>query len=155
MDINQYLHQFRELKTREDRLYQKVNRKESSFVGSASNFGDGIPTRSSENKTEKKLVELADLKREYKEAHNDYVNFREELRNHCYCLTYQQGAILLQVYINNVIFGAENDLRGVDEILETKSRRKIISALTDAKRALRARLIDQGVDIEDIKDNDE
>lgn len=151
MDINQYLYQFRELKTREDRLYQKITRKESSFVGSASNFGDGIPTRSSENKIEKKLVELADLTREYKEAHNDYMNFREELRTHFYNMTYWQGAILLQVYINNVVFESDDDLRGVGEILDTTSRRVICSKLAEAKNALRERLRNQGEEIEETK----
>lgn len=155
MNINQYLYQLRDFKKREDRLFSKVVIKESSLVGSSSNYGDGIPTRTSENKTEIKLVALADLMKDYRTAHEDYMQFRAELQKNCYELKYWQGAILLQVFYNNVIFEAENDLRGVDDILGTRDRRKILAALTEAKRALRTHLLDQGIEIEDIKDNDE
>ena len=66
-------------------------------------------------------------------------------------MTYWQGAILLQVYINNVVFESDDDLRGVGEILDTTSRRVICSKLAEAKNALRERLRNQGVEIEDTK----
>lgn len=152
MNIDEYLNQLRTFKRKEERLYIKAERKESALTSpsSSANFGDRIQTRDRfGNQRDIMLAELADLISDYRTAHADYMNFREELRAHFYNMTYWQGAILLQVYINNVVFESDDDLRGVGDILNTTSRRVICSKLAEAKAALRERLRDQGVEIED------
>ena len=154
MNIDEYLNQLRQFKRQEERLYLKAERKEAALVSprSSANFGDGIQTRGGfGNQRDIILTDLADLISDYRTAHTNYMNFREELRTHFYNMTYWQGAILLQVYINNVVFESDDDLRGVGEILDTTSRRVICSKLAEAKNALRERLRNQGVEIEDTK----
>lgn len=149
MTIDEYLNQLRKLRRREKRTYQKMQNQYDRATSLQSSFNFGMPrNRSNENRTETRLLDLADTQREWREANAAYIGFREQLQSDIYNLLYWEGLLIEQVYIFNLINESEDDLNGAAEILNTNNRGTIIRKLNEAKAHLRQILIDRGVEIE-------
>lgn len=150
MTIDEYLNQPRKLKRKRDRLYEKLlAAEERTAPRDPLNLGDGVPgRRSGSNTTEDKLLTYIDASSAYREASRQYTNVRDALNLAIDNLLYWQGCLIYQVYIYNVYFDIDDDLKGADEILRTDNRREILAKLGEAKEALADLLRAQGVEIE-------
>lgn len=151
MTIDEYLNQPQKLKRKRDRLYNKMLAAEAKTAPrDPLNLGDGVPGRSSgHNATEDRVLNYIDANRAYREAHRQYMNVRDALNLAIDNLLYWQGCLIYQVYIYNVYFDIDDNLKGADEILRTNNRREILAKLSEAKAALADLLRAQGVAIED------
>ena len=151
MDINEYLAQLPKLKRRADSAYLRYLELHERAVspGCGLDLGDtGQRIKGSGNATEDRLIKAADGLREWRAANDKYKEIRAQLDAAVDELKYWQGCLIVHVYIYNVTFEADDDLKGADEILHTTNRREILAKLDESKRHLAEILRSQGVDIE-------
>lgn len=149
MTIDEYLNQLKKLDRRTDRLAAKYKELEERATSPRSSFNFGSDVHkcgSGRNITEDRITAAADALLAYRRSLDEYIRAREELMQNIYNMIYWQGLIIERVYIYNI--NAADDLVGIGEILNTKSRGVILEKLDEAKQNLRRILIDQGIDIE-------
>lgn len=154
MTINEYLGQAQRLKFIEDRAKERLERFESRVTDPKSclNLGDGVLTENrigSANRAEARMISYIDAGKQYITAHENYKQFRTQLQNAVSSLPHWAALIIERRYIYNVYFGYDDDLTGIDEILDTKSRKEILFKLNEAKLLLADHLRVQGVEIEE------
>lgn len=150
MTIDGYLNQARALKRKADRAEEKLSAMENKAgPRSCLNLGDGIYTSNNGgNTTEAKLIEYTDAAKKWRKATSEYKQFRDQLQQTIKRMPYWAALTLEQIYIFNVFWDRDNDLFGVEEILETTDRREILAKLKEAKALLADELRTQGVEIE-------
>lgn len=150
MTIDQYLSQFRILKKKSERSSQEVRKLFDRLEpGSSSNYENRVSrSQQTDNTVEMRLVNLSDAIARSNAARDKYIEFRKELYDNIYHLLYWEGLAIETVYINNVVLGCEDDLRGLDDFFGTNDRRQILSKLDKAKQHLRDNLRAKGVDID-------
>lgn len=148
MTIDEYLNQLPKLRRAEAKAYNRMETKFDRATSLQSSFNFDMPRRiADQNATEARLVDLADAQREWKEANDAYIEFKDQLERSLYNLLYWEGLLIDQAYIYNVVCGRDH-LYGLDEILHTSSRGAILAKLDTAKQHLRQILRDQGIEIE-------
>ena len=132
MTIDEYLNQLQKLRRKEIKAYNKMLKQNDRATSLHSSFNFDMPrSRSNENRTETRLLDLADAQREWINANKAYYDFREQLQSDLYNCLYWEGLLIEQVYIVNC--GREDNLYGADVILKTENRGAIISKLREAK----------------------
>lgn len=149
MTIDEYLNQPRKLKQRAERLWKKAEALEEAAISPQSAGRFDMPrSRSNDNQTEARLIRYIDAMSEWRDAHDAYVNCRDQLERDLHNLFYWEGLCIHDVYICNAMIDRGDDLTGLEEILNTRNRGAILTKLGEAKQHLRQLLIDQGIEIE-------
>ena len=151
MTVDEYLNQIRTSRYKTKQLCDELMRAEvrAHDVRSPSNYGDGTPqTHGSENRHEIKLVEFVDMAKEFDESRALYEELRDTLELATDNMPCWAGNLIYHVYLYNVVFEEEDDLKGAGDIVRTNDRREILSKLAEAKLLLADALRAQCVSIE-------
>lgn len=151
MTIDEYIDQFKAVRRKIRRMSDNVIQAEirAHDVRSPSDVSDRGPYKHrGGNSHETKLINYADIAREYRATCKTYEETRDMIRAAINDMPYWAGSLIHHVYLYNVVFDEEDELKGADAILGTQDRHVIKTKLTEAKTLLADVLRAQGVPIE-------
>ena len=150
MTIEEYLSQYKRLREKSESLCERMDAMEEKVSSSRSSWNADRMSRGGGDRGayETMLIEVADARKAYLQAHRAECEFAKQLRTAVNHLYYWEGRLITQIYINNVFFERDHDPFYIGDILEDMSSdRTKAEYISMAKDHLTEILTAQGVEI--------